>query len=72
MNLANYVDANLSSLSRKKKKNMVRKINNKLRAMQPRILEAKLLGLDSNHKVYLYKERLESSLRKLEFSLNND
>ena len=72
MNLADYVDANLSSLSRKKKKNMIRKINNKLRAMQPRILEAKILGYDSDHKVYRYKIRLESSLRTLEQNLAHD
>lgn len=72
MNLADYVKNNMMSLSRKKKKNLVRKIKNKLRALQPRILEAKILGLSKDHKVYKYQDRLNASLQSLEFILNND
>ncbi|RKY95036.1 MAG: hypothetical protein DRQ01_00865 [Ignavibacteriae bacterium] len=72
MNLVDYIEANLISLSRKKKKNLIRKVKNKLRTMQPKILEAKVLGAEEDCKVYMYTTKLKASLFTLEQSLKHD
>ena len=72
MNLINYIEKNLLSLSRKKKKNLIHKIKNKLRIMQPKILEAKILSLAKNSNVYIYNAKLTASLFTLEQSLKYD
>lgn len=70
MNLADYIDKNLKSLSRKKKKNLIRKVNNKLRSIQPKILEAKILSFSKDNKIFMYRDRLEASLLTLKQELN--
>ena len=58
MNILQYVQANKHKLTGRKKKQLLRKIDQKLRNLQPRILEARLMNLSANNKVFKYQKRL--------------
>lgn len=65
MNIQTYVQRYNYSMSKKKRKQLIRKVNKKLNNIQPRILEAKLLSLKDTNKTFRYEKRLRDTLALL-------
>ena len=65
MNIQTYVQRYNHSMSKKKRKQLIRKVNKKLNNIQPRILEAKLLNLKDTNKTFRYEKRLRDTLALL-------
>jgi hypothetical protein len=62
MNIASYVRKHNSSMTSRKRKQLIRKVVKKLATIQPRILEAKLLDRAASNKIFTYRKTLESTL----------
>jgi len=67
MNIWTYTQKYNTSMSAKKRKQLQlqRKVVKKLKNIQPRILEAKLLNVAQTNKLFKYKQRLEDALTLL-------
>ena len=65
MNLISYIQTYGGSMSKKKRKQLRRQISRKLVKIQPRILEAKVLSLSANNKIFKYRDKLLDAQRRI-------
>ena len=65
MNLLTYIQIHGSSMTGRKKKQLKRQIERKLQKIQPRVLEAKVLSLSPNNKIFKYQDKLIEAKRRI-------